>query len=60
MDKLQSTLTCRICGKPLVDAESMARRIGPDCYQHIMQNLERATGGNHARNRQGAAAAVEQ
>lgn len=32
--------TCRLCGKKVEDADSIARGIGPDCWQTVMRELE--------------------
>jgi len=32
---------CVLCGKPLSDPESIARGIGSECWQHVLQAIEK-------------------
>jgi hypothetical protein len=31
---------CHICGKPISDSLSVARGIGSDCWQHVLEQLD--------------------
>ena len=47
---------CYICHKKLDDEESVARGIGPECWQHVLEWIERSTKPAAQRLRERAAA----
>jgi hypothetical protein len=38
-EQIEPSLNCVICGKGLGDQESIARSIGSDCWQHVLQTI---------------------
>jgi hypothetical protein len=38
-EKIEPSLNCVICGKGLGDRESIARSIGSECWQHVLQAI---------------------
>ncbi|MFY9211196.1 MAG: DUF6011 domain-containing protein [Aestuariivita sp.] len=46
--QLLPSMNCRLCGRGMSDEESRARAIGPECWQGVLEEVERLRQGGAA------------